>query len=201
MMRSSNALVPPSPRPIGVRARSREDTDVETALHTGDVRRATTLLMRRYGDRVYGFALAMTRDRDLADEVRQQVFIEAYRDLWSFEGRSSLRTWLYGIARHRCLDATKQLRRHRSRFKYMEADAQELHEIEQQLDRRRLAEKLTRCLAGLTPASQEAIALRYCQELSYEEAARLAGHSAGVLERRVARALAVLRRRTGQWCK
>src|SRR4051812_44807187 len=91
--------------------------DIEAALRKGDRRRALTILMRRYGDHVYRFAHMMTRDPHLADEVRQQVFVEAFRDLESFEGRASFRSWLLGIARYRSLDAVKQQRRWAGRFK------------------------------------------------------------------------------------
>src|SRR4051812_8974508 len=87
------------------------DADIDAALAQGDRRRALTLLMDRYGEHIYRFAYQMTRDGTVADDVRQQVFVEAYRDLGAFERRSSLRTWLFGIARHRCLDATKLRKR------------------------------------------------------------------------------------------
>src|SRR5262245_39551551 len=94
-----------------------EDGDVLDALSRRDVRRALTLLMDRYGDAVYRFAYEMTRDEGLADEIRQQVFVEAFRDLGRFERRSAVRSWLFGIARHRALDATKTRRRWWQRFK------------------------------------------------------------------------------------
>src|SRR3954469_21946976 len=58
----------------------REDADVDEAMRAGDARRATTPLMARYGDRVYQFARTMTRSDDLAEEIRQHVFIQVYRD-------------------------------------------------------------------------------------------------------------------------
>lgn len=84
-----------------------DDGDIQAALRANDMRRALTLMMNRYGDEVYRFAYALTHSEHLADEVRQQVFVEVYRDLASFGGRASLRAWVFGITRHRCLDATK----------------------------------------------------------------------------------------------
>src|SRR5262249_23650225 len=63
---------------------------------------------------VYRYCRIALGDTVLADDVHQQVFIEAFRDLPGFAGRSTLRTWLFGIARHRVLDAAKRRRRARA---------------------------------------------------------------------------------------
>lgn len=170
--------------------------EVEAALAIGDKRRALTLLMARHGEGVYRFALAMTGDHHTADDVRQQVFVEAYRDLGRFAGRSSVQTWLYGIARHRCLDAAKARRRWDHRFKNAPPAEIEIddREPDREIDRNRLAGILATCLAKLAPAAREAVVLRYHHELSYDEAAAIAGDRAGTLQQRVARALRVLRR-------
>ncbi|HWU90759.1 MAG TPA: sigma-70 family RNA polymerase sigma factor [Kofleriaceae bacterium] len=174
----------------------REDADIEDVLTSGDRRRALTMLMERYGDHVYRFARAMTHEAAMAEDVRQQVFVEAYRDFTRFERRSSLRTWLFGIARHRCLDAAKIHRRWWRRFKNDPPDETELEppEYERQADRTRIARLLWACLDQLAPAAREAVALRYIEELAYEEIAAITGDLAGTLQQRVGRALPVLRR-------
>jgi len=173
-----------------------DEDEIHAALRANDLRRALTLLMNRYGDEVYRFAYAMTRSRHLADEVRQQVFVEVYRDLTGFAGRASFRAWLLGITRHRCLDATKKHRRWTNRFKNEPPLDEELdeHELERDVDRSKLAKILAACLAKLAPAARDAVVLRYHQDLSYDEASAIAGDQAGTLQQRVARALPVLRR-------
>jgi len=170
-----------------------DDQDIELALARGDTKRALNLLMERYGDRVYRFAVALTGAADLAEEVRQRVFVDAYRDFDRCTGR--IRPWLFGIARHRAQDATKATRRWNRRYKNELPAESELVEREPhgELDRGRLARMLARCLAKLAPAARDAIVLRYHQELSYDEAAEAAGALPGTLQQRVARALPVLR--------
>ncbi len=172
------------------------EEDIRAALRESDLRRALTLLMNRYGDEVYRFAYATTHSRHLADEVRQQVFVEVYRDLASFAGRAWFRAWLLGITRHRCLDATKKHRRWTNRFKNeLPADEEPAdHELEREVDRGKLAKIIAACLAKLAPAARDAVVLRYHQDLSYDEASAIAGDQAGTLQQRVARALPVLRR-------
>lgn len=173
-----------------------DDGDIRAALRANDERRALTLMMNRYGDEVYRFAYAMTHSDHLAEEVRQQVFVEVYRDLASYAGRASLRSWLFGIARHRCLDATKKHKRWTNRFKNEPPPDEEPddHEPERELDRSRLAKILATCLARLAPAARDAVVLRYHQDLSYDEASAIAGDNAGTLQQRVARAIPALRR-------
>lgn len=172
------------------------DADVAEALATGDLRRALTLLMTRYGDRIYRYAVAMTNDHELADEIRQQVFVAAHRDLRKFEGRSRIRSWLFGIARHRCLDAAKAQRRWNRRYKQEPPDQQVAGDCDpdRDIDRHHLAEIVAICLQKLAPAALEAIVLRFHQELSYSEVADLVGDRAGTVQQRVARALPLLRK-------
>jgi RNA polymerase sigma-70 factor (ECF subfamily) len=173
-----------------------DERDIQAALRANDVRRVLTLMMNRYGDEVYRFAYAMTHSDHLAEEVRQQVFVEVYRDLGNFAGRASLRAWVFGITRHRCLDITKKHMRWTHRFKNEPPPDEEPddHEPERELDRSRLAKILAACLAKLAPAARDAVVLRYHQELSYDEASAIAGDHAGTLQQRVARALPALRR-------
>src|SRR5580765_5241502 len=90
------------------------DSDVVALVANGDMTGAIRRLMQRHGTAVYRYCREALRDATLADDVQQQVFIEAFRDLRSFNGRSSLRTWVFAIARHRVLDAAKARRRAQS---------------------------------------------------------------------------------------
>ena len=181
-----------------------DEDEVDAALSSGDLQRAFTLLMTRYGDPVYRYALAATGDAQQAEEVRQQVFVEVYRDLPGFGGRAPVRGWLFAIVRHRCLDAAKMLRRWALRYKNeLPADPEldriagltsDQSELTDQIDRHRLAQVVERCLFVLAPAAREAVLLRYQQELSYDEAAEVTGERPGTLQQRVARALPVLRK-------
>jgi RNA polymerase sigma-70 factor (ECF subfamily) len=181
-----------------------EEDEVDAALTRGDRQHAFTLLMTRYGDAVYRYALATMGDAQLAEEVRQQVFVEVYRDLPGFSGRAPVRGWLFAIVRHRCLDATKAFRRWGLRYKNeLPSDPEggriaglviDQAEVMEQIDRRRLARVVERCLSTLAPAARDAVLLRYQQELSYDEAAEVTGERPGTLQQRVARALPVLRK-------
>ena len=67
------------------------------ALKSGD-RAAFAALVERYSERIYRLALKILGDAQDAEDVLQETFIKALRALPSFEGRSSLSTWLHRIA-------------------------------------------------------------------------------------------------------
>jgi RNA polymerase sigma-70 factor (ECF subfamily) len=173
-----------------------DESEFTTALTRGDHKRALTILMTRHGERIYRYALGVTGEHQLADDVRQQVFVEAYRDLPSFGGRSPVLLWLLGIARHRCLDTIKAHRRWMRRYKQDPPDEPDAadHDPDRDLDRRRIARLISRCMSLLAPAALDAVVLRYQQELPYNEVAALVGAQVGTVQQRVARALPLLRK-------
>jgi RNA polymerase sigma-70 factor (ECF subfamily) len=61
-------------------------------------RRAFEQIYRANSGRVYGLCLRLTRDPATAEDCTQETFINAWRNLPNFEGRSALGTWLHRIA-------------------------------------------------------------------------------------------------------
>jgi RNA polymerase sigma-70 factor, ECF subfamily len=58
----------------------------------------------RHGDALYRYAMMKLHDADLASELVQETFLQAYRGRSGFSGRSSERTWLVSILRHKLID-------------------------------------------------------------------------------------------------
>jgi RNA polymerase sigma-70 factor (ECF subfamily) len=67
--------------------------------------------MRRYSPRVFRVASRFFRQRSLVEEAAQEVFLKAYTQLKSFEGRGSLEGWLTRIATNTCLNMIRAARR------------------------------------------------------------------------------------------
>lgn len=65
--------------------------------------RAFTELVRQYEGMVYNFSFKVCRDRAAADETLQDTFVNVYRKLGQFDGRSKFSTWLYSIVANNCL--------------------------------------------------------------------------------------------------
>jgi RNA polymerase sigma-70 factor (ECF subfamily) len=64
--------------------------------------RAFTKLVKQYEDLVYSFAFKVCRDREKAEETWQDTFINVYRKLSQFDGKSKFTTWLYSIVINNC---------------------------------------------------------------------------------------------------
>jgi RNA polymerase sigma-70 factor (ECF subfamily) len=172
------------------------DDDVDTLLRRGERTSALRLLMQRHGDEVYQVCRRLLRDTSLAEDVRQQVFFEAYRDLSQFQGRSSFRTWLLSIARHRALDALKSRSRRASR----EVELAEVDEPSdprpsaiESLDDKQLRRQLESMLGALGDSARSAVVLRFQRGLTFEEMSAVCGEDSAVLRNRVSRALRRLR--------
>ena len=178
-------------------AKDDPERDALEALARGDVARTLTVLMSAYGDDVFRHCRAMVGTDDLANDVHQQVFIQAFRDLATFSRRSTFRTWLYAIARHRCLDALKLCRRFRRRFLLaprLPERGDPTPRADEDLSARAEIERLERALARLKPKVRAAVLLRFQEGMTFEEMAEICHEAPGTLQARVARALPVLRR-------
>jgi RNA polymerase sigma-70 factor, ECF subfamily len=161
--------------------------------------------MNRHGAAVYRYCREALEDSELACDVRQQVFLEAFCDLPRFAGRSTVRTWLFGIARHRILDAVRKRSRYQARIEVDHAaDVVDPRPSPAELlDEARLQALVRVCLGQLNEKVQATLLLRYHQGFTFDQIAKIRGEQAGTVQVRVARALLVLRKRveshTGMW--
>ncbi len=171
------------------------DDDVLALVDNEDVAGALRRLMQRHGDAVFRYCREALRDAALAEDVHQQVFIEAFRDLPRFAGHSALRTWLFAIARHRVLDAVKARRRAQARI--VETDLPDSPDPRpapaDSIDDTRLCEALVASLGELCEATRTAVLLRFQQGFTFEQMAEICREKPGTLHARVARALPLLR--------
>jgi len=74
--------------------------EISQALAAGDIEQATTLALRLYGAEIAGYLAARVRDPDVAADVFAQFSEDLWKSFATFEGRASVRTWCYTLARH-----------------------------------------------------------------------------------------------------
>jgi len=135
---------------------------------------------------------------DDAEDVAQETLLEAYRGLKRFEGRSSFRTWLYGIARNVC-------RHRRSTCDFADAfqpdesvllNLPETHPTPlDELERSELQARVRRGIDELRPGLRAVIFLRDIEELSYQEIAEILELPIGTVRSRIHNARLHLARR------
>ena len=175
-------------------ALEKSDADVRALISGGKLERALQLLMQRHGEAMFRYCCTALGSETLADDVLQQVFIEAYRDFAKYSGRSSLRAWLFGITRHRVLDQKRVIKRDQPRSRQLKESAPDPQPLaSERIDDEQLRQALVGCIGELGEHVRSALLLRYQQNFSFEEMAEVCSEKAGTLQARVARALPVLR--------
>ncbi len=147
-------------------------------------------LARRYRSRIFALALHLTGSRTEADDITQDAFLRAYKNIARFEGRSEFFTWLYRIALNRALNVRRDQRRRIT----MSIDDPRLTmalQVDAGGDPRRTIElretytTLLRAFDSLSPLLRTTIALTLLQGLSYKEAAVVLDTTEGTIAWRV----------------
>jgi RNA polymerase sigma-70 factor, ECF subfamily len=149
-------------------------------------------LYRRYAGELFGFATSALGDRELAEEVVQDVFAQLWRHARDYDGRrASVRTWLYAIARNRIVDAH---RRAAARPKLADVELPDTPaEIDSALDQAVLRWQVTAALSRLSPPHREVIRLAHYGGLTMREIAERTGVPLGTVKSRTSYALRHLR--------
>jgi RNA polymerase sigma-70 factor, ECF subfamily len=89
--------------------KSHNGSDVDLIIRAGEGdHRAFTELVHMYERTVFSFAFKVCRDRAKAEEVLQDTFVNVYRKLNQFDGKSKFGTWLYSIVTNNCLMKNRQ---------------------------------------------------------------------------------------------
>lgn len=136
---------------------------------------------------VWRLAAALV-DAGAADDLTQETYLRAFRALAAFEGRSSARTWLLGIARRACADHLRQVVRRRRLEQRLAAEVVRATGPADPADLPGSAELID----GLSEERRSAFVLTQLLGLSYAEAAEVESVPVGTIRSRVARARAEL---------
>ncbi len=161
-------------RAAGLLMQTTSDEVLIGRIANGD-RLAMQVLFARHHIRVYRFVLRMVRNEAAAEDLISEVFLDVWRQAEKFERRSTVLTWMLGIARFKALSA---LRRRGDE----QLDDETAGAIEDQADDPEiaLAKKdkgavLRQCLTRLSAEHREIIDLVYYHEKSVEEVAGIVG--------------------------
>jgi RNA polymerase sigma-70 factor (ECF subfamily) len=157
---------------------------------------AVVQLIELYYARIYAFLRRRTgNDADAAD-LTQRTFGRVQQSLSSFAGRSSVASWIHGIAYHTYIDWRRAERRPEPQsdewWQTCPAPDPAPDELVAHAD---LARRLYACVDGLEPEQRDAIHLHYYQGLTLQETADTLDVSASTIKNRLREALDKLQRR------
>ncbi|MDB4884256.1 MAG: polymerase sigma factor, sigma-70 family [Gemmatimonadetes bacterium] len=155
----------------------RTDLDLIARWKAGD-QRAATLLVERHASALARFASSVGARGDV-EEVVQDTFVRAFASLDSFRGESSLRTWLFTIARRLLLDRRRSDRRRGEQVEVHDGDVTTEYDSLDDVVAEETQRRLTAAMARLSPTQREVFTLRVSEGLSYKEIADVAGTTEG----------------------
>ena len=142
-----------------------------TKVINGDTN-AFAYLVDNYKNMVYSLAFKMTKNREEAEEISQDTFIKAFKNLEKFKGDSKFSTWLYRIGYHAALDSIKKNKNHNSSFEINEITFNQIKSVDTILDgieRKERAKIMDDCLLKLPEDERTLIWMFYYDELSLKE--------------------------------
>jgi RNA polymerase sigma-70 factor (ECF subfamily) len=194
-------------------------TDPDAALmlraKRGD-RAAFAELVEKYKQPVMNFVFRSLRDEIEAEDLAQNVFLQAWKSRSRYRQTAKFSTWLFTIARNLCLNEIRRRSRHpaesieESHAEHEDQPRQQYEDKSQiappdKLLQGELAQKIEEALAGLPEAQRTAILLCRQDELSYEEIAEVLDCSLSATKSLIHRGRETLKEKlkpylqTGEW--
>ncbi len=141
-------------------------------------RGAFRLLFERHSDRVYRFALALTRRPHLAEEVLQETMMAAWNAAKRFKGHSKVTTWLLGIAKNQAYNLLRREERGRRLPEVWDRLPDPSREVE-------ISVHVERALDTLPEAQREVLHLVFYENLTVRETAELLDVPEGTVKSRM----------------
>jgi RNA polymerase sigma-70 factor (ECF subfamily) len=176
------------------------DAALVTRAREGD-QDAFRLLVERHSVRLFQLAFRMSGNEQDAEDLVQETFLRAYKQLNRFQSRAGLGTWLYRIAANCSLDLLRRQKR-RGELETVEFDSEEAFPAilsdapapDQQLYHGEVRQKVESVMRELTPMERTAFVLRHFEGLSIEEIGSALGVSSGATKQSIFRAVQKMRR-------
>ena len=151
---------------------------------TGD-QAAMRYLFARHQTSVYCWLLRIVRDEALVEDLLSEVFIDVWRQAASFEGRSSVSTWLLAIARYKALSARRRRCDDQLDDALSERMCNRSGDAETILQEKGRNERLIAALSRLSDQHREIVDLVYYHGKSAKEVAAITGLPAGTVKTRM----------------
>lgn len=179
-------------------AESPGDEAVMLRIRAGETRELAELF-ERHNRQVYGFFYRMTGNREMSEDLVQEVFLRILRYRETYQPKTSFSAWMYGIARNALIDT---MRKRRPEAGFDDPSGPEFAAREQAIDDRLRAQQeidmVRRALASLPADKREVLVLARYQDLKYDEIGRILGCEPNAVKQRVFRAVKALGERFTQ---
>ena len=174
---------------------SPEDQAIVKAIAEGDSRRALALCARHHGAAIGRLCMALLGSAAETDDIVQETLLDAHAGFSGFRSESSLRSWLYAIARRKCARHLERTTRRHAKLRLVHDS--ERGDAEELIVARERAERARAALGQIRPSEREVFVLCFVGDLSYREVGDACGIDEAAARKRVSRAIAKLRHAVG----
>lgn len=169
---------------------------------SGDVD-AFEMLIKGHERKAFNIAYRFLKNPEDAEDVTQEAFLRAFKNIKKFKGQSSFSTWLYRIINNMCIDfvRAKQNKNTDSIDKTILYDGEELelqipsnkNDPVEFTESSEISDLMQKLLDELPDEQKMAVVLRDIQGFSYNEIAKITGVGMGTVKSRINRARLALR--------
>ncbi|MBY0122547.1 RNA polymerase sigma factor SigX [Bacillus sp. S/N-304-OC-R1] len=155
-------------------------------------------LYRKYHHDVFQFLFYMVKNRELAEDLVQEVYIRVLKSYEKFEGKSSEKTWLFSIARNVAIDSFRKQKGWKQRllekFDWTTQQVKDNDPLPEEITiQNEEIQYIYKCLDQCTLDQRMVIIMRYIHELSISEAAEALGWTESKVKTTQHRALKILK--------
>ncbi|MDQ0971761.1 RNA polymerase sigma factor (sigma-70 family) [Neobacillus niacini] len=174
--------------------KKKETTSSPIEIHELTKEDQLSWLMEEYGDMVVRLAFTYVKQKQLAEDISQEVFVSCYKSLETFQNKASYKTWLYRITVNKCKDYFRT-------WSYRNISYQDFfrsifpsggQSVEEEILEGEEKEIIFEKVLALPIKLREVIILQYYEELTVNEISELLGLNSNTVKTRLHRAKKLL---------
>jgi len=168
------------------------DEQIMEAVKNGDLQQVS-MLFERYHKRIFNFLARMTADREIAEDLTQNVFLRLIKYRTSYREGNLFQSWIYQVARNVFSDHYQSKKNRFADFVSVDRVSESLEDKEESADMEEKEKLLQRSMAMLSEEQRELLILTRFQHLKYEEVAAVMNTTVANIKVKVHRAIGKLR--------
>ena len=187
-------------RMTSVMSMSEQENNLIEKTLSGD-EEAFAEIVKIYLNQIYNFVYRLAGDRDAAEDLTQETFVKAWRNLKKFDQKRNFKTWLFTIAKNTAFDWLKKKKEIPfSTFADEEGESWLENVVDENilpdeiLERSDLAEEMEKIIQKLPPHYRAILLLHYKEDFSLHEIAEIIGELYNTIKSRHQRGLAMLKK-------
>ena len=149
---------------------------------------------RAFESRIYAFTKIRLNDSHEAADLLNDIMWEIWRGAGKFQGRSSVSTWVFGIAHHKIIDRIRSKSRHEMKPLEDSTSEESKLDLNDLLNQRQLGQHIVYCMDKLSIDQRQTVHLAFFEDLSYREIGEIIRRPEGTIKARMFHAKQALKR-------